>query len=448
MNSIFTSLKKCAAAIIGGVMVVGLAACGAKTTQPDTTNLRLINLAPENGPLDLQIGDTPTTIASAVPSLGSSGYKSFESGAIKIKVKNATGSILLDTTVVLAGKAYTTLLVYGGAASFSSTLISDVETPPITAANFRIALGHYGLGLPTMDMYLLAPNQAIKDATPSSAKVPLASQPLFNEIAAGNLSLKLTTAGTKDVIFDSDAFTFVAGKTYFIAAYANGSSLLPSVSLNQVNTDGSIQPLKNKIARLRAFGGSSDSGKFSMLKDGVGLFVDLDFAAAGNKYTNVNAGATNLRFELANTPGTSAASVATTLEGGADYTVVLAGSILQNNATATVYADRYFPSSATKAQVRFVNATSGVGAIDTFINKTASISNVPQNTASKYVDIDAGTASFAVSAKGTNSILLSLPVVRDQSVDSPTVPITAGAGYTIFVVGQFPFLKGGIERDN
>ena len=446
MNSIFTSMKKVAALALAGAVVVVLAACGAKTTQPDTTNLRLINLAPENGALDLQIGDPATTIAAGVPVLGSSGYKSFESGAIKIKVKNATGSVLLDTSVVLAGKAFTTLLVYGGAASFSSTLIGEVDTPSTTAANFKIALGHYGAGLPAMDMYLLAPNQAVTNATPTASRVTLASQPNFIDLAAGSLSLKITTAGTKDVIFDSDAYNFVASKTYFVAAYANGSSLLPSVSLHQVNTDGSISQLKNKIARLRAVGGASDSGTFSMLNGGSRLFFNLEFGVPG-KYTNVSAGSTNLRFELLNTPGTNAASVATTLAGGADYTVVLAGSVLQNTASATVYADQYFPSSAVKAQVRFINATSGVGAIDTVVNNTASVTNVAQNTASKYVDVDAGTARFAAIAKGTDSILASLPVVTKDG-DPTTIPVAAGAVYTIFVIGQSGFTRAAIERDN
>lgn len=440
MNSIFTSMKKVAALALAGAVVVALAACGAKTTQPDTTNLRLINLAPENGALNLVLGDDPgTSLATGVAFRASSGYKSFESGAVRLRV-NGTSGTLIDTKIVLAGKANTTLLMYGGSATISSAIIGDVESISTTAANFKIRFGNYGVGLPTMDLYMLKSTENLTDAQPLVRGVTTRAVTDFSDLAAAGLSIKLTETGTKDLIFDSDAYTFVAGKTYFLTAYSNGSGRLANTILQEFNTDGSITLLNNKIARVRALNGSNDSGPIVLRGGASGneiLFSSIPYEGASG-YKIVPVGAVNLRFELANTPGTTTAASAVTFNGGMDYTAVLAGSVLANSARATAYIDQSFPPAPSKARVRFVNATSGVGIVDAYASFAPVVKGLAQNAASSYIELNAGTVDYTVNGAGQGASILSIPPVT----------VTAGLVYTVFIIGQPGFLKGVVRQDN
>jgi hypothetical protein len=449
MKSIGITLKKYVAIGFCAAMALTVAGCNEKKTTTEQTNLRLVNLAPENGSLAVQIGDDPVktddpkvkVVISNVAYQGSSGYTQIDSGSgLRVRVTGTTGTIV-DTKLTLAGKAYTTIYIYGGTASISSAVTADVENKSTTTDNFKIRLANYGIGVPTMDMYLLTSTENLTDALPVVRSVGARSMTDYIDLASKSRTLKLTEAGTKDVIFDSDAYTFEAGKTYLATAYSNGSSRLTNLVFQVVNEDGAKTTMTfqgNKIARVRALNGSNDSGPMALKRDTDILFSSIPYQGASG-YKNTASGNATLRAEQGNTPGTATATATTSFIGGTDYTVVLSGSVLQNTTKATVYPDQTFLPPFGKARVRFINATEGIGAIDAYANFSPVANNIAQNTASKYVELNAATTiDYTVNIAGQGSSLVVIPPIK----------IEANLVYTVFIVGQSGFLKGVVRQDN
>ncbi|HMD73906.1 MAG TPA: DUF4397 domain-containing protein, partial [Steroidobacteraceae bacterium] len=105
--------------------------------------------------------------------------------------------------------------------------------------------------------------------------------------------------------------------------------------------------------------------------------------------------------------------------------------------------DNNLPPPALNARVRFVNVSPGIGPLDVYVNFGKTISALPENSGSIYVnetaDSTIGTAyEFDFNIAGTTTPVLKLP----------GIVIIAGHTYTIYVVGPSNAPQGVLSQDD
>ena len=167
------------------------------------------------------------------------------------------------------------------------------------------------------------------------------------------------------------------------------------------------------------------------------MFSNIPYLGVSG-YKNIAVGSPTLRFEQSTQPGTSTAFTPVTLMGGMDYTVVLAGSVNANTGRANSYNDQSFVPAPGKARVRFINATTSVGAVDVYANFSPVLQNLAQAAASSYQEINAGTTDYSANASGQVASVLTVP----------STTTTANLVYTVILMGQPGFLNGVVRQDN
>jgi hypothetical protein len=248
--------------------------------------------------------------------------------------------------------------------------------------------------------------------------------------------LRLTRTGTKEVIFDAPAPSFADGSGQTVVAYSRGSARLVNVAL--LTSDGAATYLDNRLAQLKTVNASSVASPLNVLVDGTLTVANIPYAGISN-YQQVNAGNRIVTVEAASTPGATLLALSPTLAAATDTSVALYGSA--GALGALVMTDANVSTVSGPAQVRFVNVSPALPSIDVYANQMLTTMGVAQNAASAYVRLDAAAAGttyvFDFDLAGTTSTVLTLP----------SVSLTAGGVYTIYVIGPATSLQGVVVQD-
>jgi hypothetical protein len=151
----------------------------------------------------------------------------------------------------------------------------------------------------------------------------------------------------------------------------------------------------------------------------LNLFVDGTLTVANIPYTGVsnyqviNAGTRTITVEAAATPGATLVTTSPTLTPATDSSIALYGSA--GSLGALVLTDMNVTTLAAKAQVRFVNVSPDLPALDVYANDVLTTPSLLQNSASSYALLDAiadGTSyRFDFDTAGTTTPVLTLPAV-------------------------------------
>lgn len=116
------------------------------------------------------------------------------------------GSVTFDAG---RGNKYTLLAVPGSGSLTDVVMIDDPYNKGIVSDNARVRLFNASFNAAALDVYLTAPGADLATLAPTFATVnykvavPESGQD-SRELEGGNYQLRLTTAGTKDVIFSAD----------------------------------------------------------------------------------------------------------------------------------------------------------------------------------------------------------------------------------------------------
>ena len=218
---------------------------------------------------------------------------------------------------------------------------------------------------------------------------------------------------------------------------SRGSGRLVNVALF---TDGSpATTLSNRLARLKALNASAVASPLNLFVDGSLTLANIPYTGVSN-YQGVNAGTRTITVEAAATPGATLLSTSPTLGPATDTSIALYGAA--GSLGALVLADFNVSSLVTRAQVRFVNVSPALGALDVYANGTLAAA---RRGAVRRVSVRAPRCGRPA-ARPTSST--STPPARTTpALTLPGVSLIAGNVYTIYVVGPAGAVQGIVVQD-
>lgn len=415
---------------------------------PINTTVRVVNLVP-NAPAITVVVDGTTTLVSGLGFEQQTLYLDTTSGTHSFTVTGGSStSTLVNVLEDLAnGQAYT-LVVYGPMEAANAQFLVDspiafVEagatvTIP-TPGTFALRLTNVAAGVGPLDLYLTTPGADLSLTAPTIVNTSLGVTTVYTPVNTGTYELRFTTTGTKNVVYDTAAFTFSDQSIVQFVAYGKGSSKLVGVDLLNLDIQGTAEFLPSLLAQFKLVNASSVGTPLNVLVDGALTLTNIPFTGVSN-YTVTHAGAQTLTVESAATPGASLLTIAANFAPATDSSIVVTGTAGALQALALT--DNNMPSPVGRARVRFVNASPGLAALDVYVNFALTFSGVANDSTSPYTELVAnitGTAfTFGFNFAGTTTPALTLP----------NVTLVAGTTYTVYIVGPSTSPQGVVVSDS
>jgi hypothetical protein len=417
-----------------------LTGCGkGSSSNQGNAQLRVVNAFSQANALDVTENAKP--VVSGLPFQSIAPYASVDSGT-QIVTVGVTGAstALVNTTYSIGSNTNYTYVIYGPLTAVGALLLSDSFNDPGDGF-FSLRFVNAAAGPGALDLYLTAPGADLSATAPAVANIIYGAGSLFLPIAKGtNFELRITPAGTKDVVYDGVPQTFAEHSGASVVAFSKGSGKLVNVALLRNDDAGSATLVDNLLTQYKMVNASLVPSALNVFVDGSLQLSNVPFTGVST-YQRTSAGAHNFSIEATTTPGASLLTLAPTLLSATDTSIVLTGTSGALN--ALVLQDNNLPPPAATADIRFVNSSADVAAFDVFVNFSKQISGLSANTASPYFDLSAtastGTSyEFDFNLAGTTTSLLKLT----------SVVLTAGHTYTIYLAGPGSSLRGIVAQDN
>jgi len=214
---------------------VTVAACG-DDDDPDTTSrLRAVHLSPDAPNVDILVNGEQ--VATDVAYLEDTGYLTVPSGTTDIEVE-AVGSNVdaIAASPDLDADTDYTVLAGNLLADIEPILLTDDNTAP-TAGNVKVRVVHGAPSAPAVDVYVTAPGADIATATPTLSNVSFGVASGYLSVPAGSYQIRVTPAGTKDVVIDSGSVPLAAGivRTVIATDAAGGGAPFGAIILDDLN---------------------------------------------------------------------------------------------------------------------------------------------------------------------------------------------------------------------
>jgi hypothetical protein len=403
------------------------------------TNIRVVNVVPDAAAISVIVGET--TIANNLPFQGLTLYQSVDSGAQEFKVSaNGGTSNAIDVTINLNSSANYTYVVFNPVTNTTASLIVDSGIAVPASGTFALRAINVASGVGPVDVYLTAPGTDLNSTSPTISGLVLGGVSAITTPNAGTLELRVTSAGTKDVIYDTPPQNLTSESIYEVVIYTVGSSRLVNVAFLNVDDTGTGQVNNNLLAEFKVLNASQVASPLNVLVDGNLTLSNVPFAGVSN-YVTQPAGSRTFTVQATATPGANLLNLVTTLAPATDTSLVLNGPA--GALVGTVLADNNLPPPLGRARIRFVNSSPDLGPIDVFVNFSKQISSLATNTASAYIEVTAdaalGTAyEFDFNLAGTTTPVLKLP----------NTTIIAAHTYSIYVIGVATALQGVVVKDD
>jgi hypothetical protein len=432
-----------ACAIFYGLLGLALGACSHSGGGGSSTNLRVVNAIPDAAAINLSLtsGGNTTSVVTNLPFQGLTQYISVSSGSQEFQVStNGGASNAIDTILGMSGGASYTYVVFNPVASATGLLFNDNGLSAPGTGQFGIRVINVASGIGPVDVYLTPPGTDINATSPTIPATTLGSISSLFYPNAGTLELRVTAAGTKDIIYDTPAQAFVNPNLYQVVLYTVGSAKLVNAAMLNLDTAGTGQVNQNLLADFKVLNASQVTSPLNVLIDGVLTLSNVPYAAVSN-YQAIPVGTHTFSVEATATPGATLLTLQATLASATDTSIVLNGPA--GALVGTVLSDNNLPPAAGRARVRFVNSSPNLGPVDAYINFSKQVTNLATNTASGYVEVTAdvtlGTAfEFDFNLAGTTT-----PVLKMAN----TV-IVGNHTYTIYVIGLSTGLQGVLVKDS
>ena len=392
-------------AFFGAVMsvLVMLSGCHSGGHAQNSTTMRALNAVPDAEPLDVLVDDDVKIAALA--SGAASSTTEFDSGTRDVKIRSSTTqAVLLDRQIPLPSGTSETLLIYGKRSNMTvQVLAEDTVSPPSGSWRFR------GVNLSSdsgsVDVYVTTTDLATSTPTISTVNYGVASD--FAQGLAGTYRIFVTTAGTKDILFQASSVSLAAGTSYtFAVVPAPGGKLDNGILM----TASTATTLSNPNGRIKAVNALPDSTAINFKVDGAAALSSVPFMGTSS-YVPVPSGSRALAIEASNAPGTNIATATQQVDAGKDYSIVATGTLAA--AHISVFTDDNSLPATGFVKVRFVNTTST--AVDALINFASQATNIAPGTASSYYTVSAAndyTLTFTT-AGGVTVLTTLTPVELD-----------------------------------
>ena len=132
-------------------------------------------------------------------------------------------------------------------------------------------------GIGSVDMYLLPAGPTIDQVAPTFSSVAYGGTATFTQFTAGDYSLVVARAGSKDVIYDSGKQTVAAKAKVTLLVYATGSGKLVNGALLYSDTSGTTTFIDSSLARFKFVNAATDIGSVDVLVDGSVALANVPY---------------------------------------------------------------------------------------------------------------------------------------------------------------------------
>jgi Domain of unknown function (DUF4397) len=288
-----------------------------------------------------------------------------------------------------------------------------------------------------VDVYLTSNDcTALGDTDAAFASDVTDLQTTFGQIlasASGTVwNICVTETGDKsDVRLSVPSVTFTQGRiSTLILTRTSGGVLLNGALLDQ---QGAMTAYPNAISRIRLVADAAAAGTVGATVNGVPLAGELSSPSI-NPYVIVPSGALTGTITINGTDVTPAGLTAT---AGADYTLLVAGTIAAP--TGTLLPDNNSPSTSTSfpVKIRFVNGLNDGPSAQLTANGTLVGSLTAFGAESAYTNVAAADATAEIKVTSGSNIEF------DETLDT----LAAGSVYTVFLLGDLADPVGTLSTD-
>jgi hypothetical protein len=418
--------------ILLALTLLALAACGdTSTTDRTKAQVRLVNASGGYAQLDLR--EDGELRQAGVGYASSAAYAAVDPNPDDLTIHAAGSPTALATLQPSLSKNRSyTLLAFGSAGGLRQVLLDDNQGEPETGRTLlRVINAAPDAG--ALDVYVTTTTEDLATSVPLQAGAAYGEVGPWLAVTSGTWRLRVAAGGSKtDLRLDLSAIELASRQVLtLVLTTSRGGVLVNGLVLLQqadvVRRDGAQ-------ARVRAVAGVANGGAVSATVGTVSLMSGVGSPAVGT-YQLVTAGSVTPTLAVNGVP---LAGPATTLEAGADYTLLVHGAPTVPQA-AWLADDNSLPIAGGTARMRLVNGVSGAsGPLAMTVDFVPLADGVTAGVASGYAVADASTsARVAVTAAGTEQPLFVAP---EQS-------IAAGAVYSVFVVGAQAAPTGIVRKD-
>jgi hypothetical protein len=426
----FLNARRVLGGIFLGFAALALVGCGKNAAKSEDATVRFLNLAPESGSLNVLLNTDSSNWQSNVAYQSGTDFKSIPSGSQRVRVSNSGGTII-DTNVGFAGQRKQLLVVYGGQSSVGVGLLQN-DIPTSSTGNAKLRVASYAVGIGTFDVYMTLPTEDYRSVEPKLRNV---TGGIF-EVPVGTYTIRLTSTGTKDLLFEMPSRAFEDRKYYNLGLYNQGSGALPNGFWVVQDDDTAPQLLTNSVSRVRAINAQATTATVNVRVGTTLAFTNIPFGGISS-YTRTTAGDGSVAFTETSL-GATLSAFNGTFAGGRDYSVFLAPGLAGGPVTAFRTLDTTFPPSSGKARIRLVNASSAAD-LALALSFTPTTPAVATRSASNYVEVTSGAGTPVTITQGTTAT----PVLSLTGTD-----LTNGQTYTFVVSGVPGALVLTVRQDN
>lgn len=377
--------------------------------------VRLVNASTGYSQLEMRVDDQLRQ--GGVAYGGSAGYAETDPGKPFTVTSPSSPTALLSFTPSVSAKKYYSLLAYGRAGGLKQVMLDDNNAQPDTNRTFvRVVNAAPDAG--ALDVYITASTDALDSAVPVQAAAAVDSVGAYFTVTSGSWRLRATAPGGKaasDVRLDVDGLSLGSKEVVTVVLVpGTGGVLVKALVLRQ---QAGIDVKAAAQARVRVATGLTG---VSVTLGGSTLLAAPQLPVV-TAYAVVTAGSPSLAVTI------GSASVATTpptLDGGADYTLIVHGTasapllawVTDNNAP---------PTDTTKAKLRLANGTSGVASA---LSMTVDGAPLPET-------VVAGAASNYVPQQPTTTAGIEVASSGGSLCSATDRVFTAGSIYSVFALG-------------
>ena len=428
-------MSKSVAVIVAVALALLLAAC--KGGDGDTSNLkaniRFVHVSPDTDAVNI-IYDSATVVTS-LGYHGATPYQALDWGSKEVKVQSAvTGATYSDATISPTFQGYYTYLLFGGGSSMSTLLLSD-SVADADSGKFYLRAANVATGIGSIDIYLLSAGTTIDQVAPTFSSLAYGGTATFTQFTAGDYSLVVARAGSKDVIYDSGKQTAAAKAKVTLLVYATGSGKLVNGALLYSDTSGTTTFIDSSLARFKFVNAATDIGSVDVLVDGSVALANIPYGLL-SAYNTIAAGNRNFKIQASSSPGAYVYNQNTTLATATDNSLVAYSVQGTGSAGLIALTDNNLPPVSGKVKLRLVNASSDTAAYDAYVNFSKLLSGLAQGTASAYQQLDPGTYTVTFTPAGTTTQAASL-----------TLQLDVGHVYTVYTYGRVSSLAVATTTD-
>jgi hypothetical protein len=416
------------------VVMLVVAGCKISTINyfpPHPASIRVVNLMPETAAIDVQVGGQPAFSAVAFQSL--TGYQSYENTATSFSV-HVTGSAasLISFSYNLAGEQPYTLVIYGTLTNPAASLLQEVASAP-TNGNIQLSVINAAINQAAIDIYVTAPGVDITTVNPNFGSVGFNGTSLNLAFPPATYQVRITTQGTKTVIYDSGGTVLTPNIALSFIVYSKGSGVL--VNAMALQSQGPGGALDSIYAQIKDMNGAPVVGAVNQLLGTTTIVSNLPYTGVSS-YTQIPQGPTTVNFEATATPGATIASTPASPGAGTDVSAFVTG--LPGSQQAFVLNDLNVPPAGGNIRLRFVNASWNSNPLNVAVNGVAQATAVAFPTASPYAQLAAATVTVVFTDATTGAVVLTLP----------DLVLAAGHTSTIYVIGPQGAVGGVLTQDN